>query len=56
MNASPDRNIDIVIADNAGATPTVEGRAMSAPIGSGTNLFDLDRVRLEDFFEQALGA
>ena len=55
MNASPDRNIDIVIAGNAGATPTVEGRAMSAPVGSGTNLFDLDRVRLEDFFEQSLG-
>ena len=53
MNASPDRNIDIVIADNATVRRRLSRRrAMSAPIGSGTNLFDLDRVRLEDFFEQ----
>ncbi|WP_166207139.1 23S rRNA (adenine(2503)-C(2))-methyltransferase RlmN [Cognatiluteimonas telluris] len=56
MTDARDRSIEIAFADEATAT------AARAPVlpdasatGSKTNLFDLDRVRLEDFFEQSLG-
>jgi 23S rRNA (adenine2503-C2)-methyltransferase len=56
MTDARDRSIEIAFADEATATAA---RAPALPDaiapGSKTNLFDLDRVRLEDFFEQSLG-
>jgi 23S rRNA (adenine2503-C2)-methyltransferase len=56
MTDARDKSIEIAFADDATAT------AARAPVpqdtaaaGSRTNLFDLDRVRLEDFFEEQLG-
>ena len=63
------RTIDIALADAspeavAALAPRVEGNAAvgqggnnlePASSGSRTNIFDLDRVSLEDFFEQTLG-
>jgi 23S rRNA (adenine2503-C2)-methyltransferase len=56
MTDARDKSIEIAFADEATAT------AARAPVlpdasasGSKTNLFDLDRVRLEDFFELSLG-
>src|SRR3970040_3163176 len=65
----PRRTIDIALADAspeavAALAPRVEGNAAvgqggnnlePASAGSRTNIFDLDRVSLEDFFEQTLG-
>jgi len=50
-----DRSIQIAFADEATAAAARESRPMEPAPGSKTNLFDLDRVRLEDFFEQVLG-
>ena len=56
MTDARDKSIEIAFADEATATAA---RAPAIPVadasGSKTNLFDLDRVRLEDFFEQVLG-
>jgi 23S rRNA (adenine2503-C2)-methyltransferase len=56
MTDARDNSIEIAFADEATATAA---RAPAIPVadasGSKTNLFDLDRVRLEDFFEQVLG-
>ena len=65
----PRRTIDIALADAsseavaplaarvAGDAPAGQGgnNLEPAPAGSRTNIFDLDRVSLEDFFEQTLG-
>ena len=61
MTASRDNRIDITLADagtaSAPASPAVaQAPGADARKGSDrTNLFDLDRVQLEDFFEQVLG-
>jgi len=55
MTDARDKSIEIAFADEATATAArVPVAASSATAGSKTNLFDLDRVRLEDFFEQSL--
>ena len=53
MAESHARSIDITVADSA----TVMSTAVRADATGDmrTNLFDLDRTRLEDFFEQSLG-
>jgi 23S rRNA (adenine2503-C2)-methyltransferase len=56
MTDARDKSIEIAFADEATATAARAPVASSATTpGSKTNLFDLDRVRLEDFFEQQLG-
>ena len=55
MTETRDRSIQIAFADEATAAAARESRPMEPAPGSKTNLFDLDRVRLEDFFEQVLG-
>jgi 23S rRNA (adenine2503-C2)-methyltransferase len=54
MTDARDKGIEIAFADQATATAARAPEASTAA-GSRTNLFDLDRVRLEDFFEQVLG-
>ena len=54
MSASPDRSIQIAFADEATAAAARDSRPTESATGSKTNLFDLDRVQLEDFFEQVL--
>jgi len=54
MTDARNKGIEIAFADQATATAARAPEA-SAAAGSKTNLFDLDRVRLEDFFEQVLG-
>ena len=44
-----------VSADEATATAARAPAVPEVAAGSKTNLFDLDRLRLEDFFEQVLG-
>jgi 23S rRNA (adenine2503-C2)-methyltransferase len=55
VNESRDRSIRIAFADEATAAAARDSRQPEPAPGSKTNLFDLDRVRLEDFFEQVLG-
>ena len=56
MTDTRDKSIDIAFADEATATAArASNPPSSSAAGSKTNLFDLDRVRLEDFFEQVLG-
>jgi 23S rRNA (adenine2503-C2)-methyltransferase len=61
MSRSPDKAIDITLASAANgagaAVPTVSaaGSAGTGAAGSKTNIFDLDRIALEDFFENVLG-
>ena len=55
MNDTRDRSIQIAFADEATAAAARDSRSSEKAPGSKTNLFDLDRVRLEDFFEQVLG-
>ena len=54
MTDARNKGIEIAFADQATATAARAPEASTAA-GSRTNLFDLDRVRLEDFFEQVLG-
>jgi 23S rRNA (adenine2503-C2)-methyltransferase len=52
------KSIEIAFADEAtavAARESAQDAVMSNAIGSKKNLFDLDRIRLEDFFEQVLG-
>ena len=52
------KTIEIAFADEAtavAARESAQDAVMSNAIGSKKNLFDLDRIRLEDFFEQVLG-
>jgi len=49
------RSIQIAFADEATAAAARDSRPPESASGSKANLFDLDRVRLEDFFEQVLG-
>jgi 23S rRNA (adenine2503-C2)-methyltransferase len=55
MSETRDRSIQIAFADEATAAAARDSRPLETAPGSKTNLFDLDRVRLEDFFEQVLG-
>jgi 23S rRNA (adenine2503-C2)-methyltransferase len=61
MTTTRDRTIDLVFADEATAVAVRAQDQLSADArqsdasGSRKNLFDLDRVQLEDFFEQVLG-
>ena len=55
MSDSRDRSIQIAFADEATAAAARDSRPPESASGSKANLFDLDRVRLEDFFEQVLG-
>ena len=50
-----DARIDITLAPDPGASSVPAGRADTNGSGSKRNIFDLDRVSLEDFFEQTLG-
>ena len=50
-----DARIDITLAPDSGASSVPAGRADTNGSGSKRNIFDLDRVSLEDFFEQTLG-
>ena len=56
---STSRDIDATLIDTAPAVPAdAAARAdvpVTAPGAKRTNLFDLERVQLEDFFEQVLG-
>jgi 23S rRNA (adenine2503-C2)-methyltransferase len=55
MTDTRDKAIDIAFADEATATAArVPEPAVAGATGSRKNLFDLDRVQLEDFFEQVL--
>jgi 23S rRNA (adenine2503-C2)-methyltransferase len=55
MTDPRDKGIEIAFADEATATAARAPAVPEVAAGSKTNLFDLDRVRLEDFFEQVLG-
>jgi len=55
VSDSRDRSIQIAFADEATAAAARDSRPPESASGSKANLFDLDRVRLEDFFEQVLG-
>jgi 23S rRNA (adenine2503-C2)-methyltransferase len=55
VSDSRDRSIQIAFADEATAAAVRDSRPPESASGSKTNLFDLDRVRLEDFLEQVLG-
>jgi 23S rRNA (adenine2503-C2)-methyltransferase len=62
MITTRDKTIDLVFADEATAVAAraqdqavVETTRRQDASGSKKNLFDLDRVQLEDFFEQVLG-
>ena len=55
MSDSRDRSIQIAFADEATAAAARDSRPPESASGSKANLFDLDRLRLEDFFEQVLG-
>ena len=55
MSDSRDRSIQIAFADEATAAAARDSRPPESASGSKANLFDLDRPRLEDFFEQVLG-
>jgi 23S rRNA (adenine2503-C2)-methyltransferase len=55
MTEIRDRSIQIAFADEATAAAARDSRPLETAAGSKANLFDLDRVRLEDFFEQVLG-
>lgn len=50
-----DNRIDIALAGSAQAAAGVVSPVEAATGSDRTNLFDLDRVQLEDFFEQVLG-
>jgi 23S rRNA (adenine2503-C2)-methyltransferase len=55
MTPASSRTIDIALAEPAGAATVADGgRRAEVMAGAGKNLFDLDRVQLEDFFEQVL--
>ena len=51
----PDTRIDITLAPDPGASSVPAGSADTHGSRSKRNIFDLDRVSLEDFFEQTLG-
>ena len=55
MTEPRDRSIQIAFADEATAAAARDSRSVATATGSKTNLFDLDRVQLEDFFEHVLG-
>ena len=61
MTSTRDTRIDITLADAGTASGAASAAVAQAPAAQAregsdrTNLFDLDRVRLEDFFEQVLG-
>ncbi|MGH8072731.1 MAG: 23S rRNA (adenine(2503)-C(2))-methyltransferase RlmN [Lysobacter sp.] len=60
MTHNRDNTIDITLASAPGADAAVStaratGSAGTTAAGSKTNIFDLDRVSLEDFFENVLG-
>jgi len=55
VSDSRDRSIQIAFADEATAAAARDSRPPESASGSKANLFDLDRPRLEDFFEQVLG-
>ena len=58
MTASRDNAIEIALLDAERARPAAVG-AGAVPAGGAadgrTNIFDLDRTGLEDFFEHRLG-
>ncbi|MDB6164682.1 MAG: radical enzyme Cfr family [Xanthomonadaceae bacterium] len=54
MTATPTRSIDLALAEPAGALASSEQGSRAVVVGAGKNLFDLDRVQLEDFFEHVL--
>jgi 23S rRNA (adenine2503-C2)-methyltransferase len=59
MTRNRDNTIDIALATTSGeagaAVSASAAQAMAAAAGSKKNIFDLDRVSLEDFFEHVLG-
>ncbi len=56
MIQTRDNAIDITLANaSSEAGAVVPGASVADPAGSRKNIFDLDRVSLEDFFEQVLG-
>jgi 23S rRNA (adenine2503-C2)-methyltransferase len=58
MTSTP-RDIDATLIDTASAVATGAAARVDVPVAATgakrTNLFDLERVQLEDFFEQVLG-
>ncbi|AXK71722.1 23S rRNA (adenine(2503)-C(2))-methyltransferase RlmN [Lysobacter sp. TY2-98] len=58
MTSTP-RDIDATLIDPAPAAATTPAARADVPVAASgskrTNLFDLERVQLEDFFEQVLG-